>query len=100
VSAVLAAEHMPDLSAGLCRNRLAEFEDINTLTAARAAQICRSGCPVLAACRKWGVRRERYGMWGGLGERGLKAERKRLGIELDEIRTASYAPRGHGKEGA
>lgn len=84
---------MPDLSAGLCRDRADAFEDINTLTALRAVQVCRSGCPVLAACREWGVRHEIHGCWGGLADRALAAERRRLGIQVDEIRTAAFVPR-------
>lgn len=86
-------EKMPDLSSGLCRTRLEEFEDISTLTAARAEQICRSGCPVIQACGDWGLRHERHGVWGGLSYRTLNAERKRLGIRLEEVRYGEVAAR-------
>jgi hypothetical protein len=93
-------DHMPNLSTGLCLTRPDAFEDINTLAATRAAQICLSGCPVFNACRDWGVRHEIHGCWGGLAEKRLAAERRRLGIELDEIRNADYAPRARARTGA
>lgn len=93
MSSVPVMHRMPDLSAGLCRGRLEEFEDINTLTSYRAAQVCLSGCPVFELCRDWGVRHERHGMWGGLTDRQLAAARREHGIAIEEIRTGELAPR-------
>lgn len=84
---------MPNLSTGLCVRRPDEFDEINTLTAFHAAQICKSGCPVFAACRDLGLHHEIHGCWGGLAGKRLASERRRLGIELDEIRNGDYAPR-------
>ncbi len=86
-------DRMPDLSTGLCRTRLAEFDDITTLTAPRAIEICRSGCPVLQACGEWGLRHEKHGVWGGYSYRALNAERKRLGIEIEEVHYGEIALR-------
>lgn len=75
---------MPDLSSGLCVGRLDLFEDINSLTAFAATQLCKSGCPVYRACREWGIRHEKFGCWGGLADRALTKQRKELGIRLQE----------------
>jgi hypothetical protein len=89
---------MPDLTAGLCRNRPAEFNDITTAhDAHRAAEVCHGGCPVLDACRDWGIRHERHGVWGGLAGRALTVARHRLGIDLEEVRSSEPAPRDYSK---
>ena len=93
MSTPAVTDRMPDLSAGLCRNRLDEFWDINTATASRAMQVCNSGCPVFDICRDWGLRHEQYGCWGGLAGPALAIERRRLGIELVELRPGELAPR-------
>lgn len=100
MSQIAVTDRLPDLTAGLCRERPDAFENINTLTSHRATQICLSGCPVFDTCRDWGVRHEVYGCWGGLADRALAAERKRLGVELVELRTGEIAPRVKARRGA
>lgn len=39
-------------------------------------------CPIVAECADWGVRHERYGVWGGLSERERTAIRARDGIRV------------------
>jgi Transcription factor WhiB len=87
-------DRLPDLSAGSCRTPAAAavFRDINTATMSRAVAICRD-CPAVEACRDWGIRHEQNGVWGGLGEHGLAAERLNRGIRLQEIRQGEIAPR-------
>ncbi len=91
---------MPDLSAGACVGRLEEFDDITTATAPRAIQVCNSGCPVMQDCATWGIRHERFGVWGAMAERTLTAQRKRLGIRLEEPRHGEIAPRSSSRRPA
>ncbi len=50
-------------------------------TVAKAKAIC-AECPVIDPCREHAVRYESYGIWGGMSQRQLKAERRRRGISL------------------
>ncbi len=48
--------------------------------------ICHA-CPVLEPCRDWGLRREHYGLWGGLAERERRRTRLTLGITVESPHT-------------
>ncbi len=40
-------------------------------------------CPVRDECRDWGIRHEKFGIWGGLTEIERRRERKRLGVRSE-----------------
>ena len=42
-------------------------------------------CPVVQECREWGIKRERYGFWGGMTATERESERIMRGIRVDEI---------------
>jgi WhiB family redox-sensing transcriptional regulator len=44
-----------------------------------AKRICRS-CPHQTECAEWGIKNERYGIWGGLTETDRRPIRKSLNI--------------------
>jgi WhiB family redox-sensing transcriptional regulator len=51
-------------------------------TPEKALAICKP-CRVKKECRDYALEAgERFGMWGGMGPKGLAAERKRLGIQI------------------
>lgn len=87
---------LPDLTAGACRPPAAAevFRDINTTTTPQAVEICQR-CPAatLAACLEWAVVHEDSGVWAGLTKYGLRNERMRRGIRLDEVHLGEIAPR-------
>lgn len=58
-----------------------EIEDGNTNNTRIAMNICRR-CPHLTECAEWGIRRERFGIWGGLTATQRKIIRRRKGIVL------------------
>lgn len=47
-------------------------------------------CPVVQECREWGIKRERYGFWGGMTATERESERIMRGIRVDEIDYQSY----------
>lgn len=49
-----------------------------------AKSIC-NGCSHKQECGQWGLQHERYGIWGGLGERERFLIRKRLNIIVKEV---------------
>ena len=49
---------------------------------AAARAVCLT-CPHLAPCRDWGVRHERFGIWGGTTQRERQRIRRELGITLE-----------------
>ena len=42
-------------------------------------------CPAVQECREWGIKRERYGFWGGMTATERESERIMRGIRVDEI---------------
>jgi hypothetical protein len=90
---------MPDLRAGACRTpaNAAVFHgpDANL---PRAIEIC-NDCPVMAACREWGVQYADEEIWGGLTAAGLRAERRRRGIHIKTLRLGELADRAKGQRG-
>ena len=42
-------------------------------------------CPVVQECREWGIKRERYGFWGGMTATERESERIMRGIRVNEI---------------
>ncbi len=54
-----------------------------------AKNVC-AGCPFLADCAEWGIRRERFGVWGGLTEDERQVIRSRRGIVPDEPDMARF----------
>lgn len=55
-----------------------------------AKSICNS-CVHKTECRQWGLKHERYGIWGGLTERERFPIRRQLNIELKEVGVANFA---------
>lgn len=55
-----------------------------------AKTICNS-CPHKQECGQWGIKHERFGIWGGLGERERHIARKRLNIIVEEVGVANFA---------
>jgi WhiB family redox-sensing transcriptional regulator len=53
-------------------------------TELRMAKAICSRCPHLNECLEWGLKRERYGIWGGLSESEREAVRKERKILLKE----------------
>jgi hypothetical protein len=50
---------------------------------AMARRICQS-CPHLSECAEWGIKKEVYGIWGGLLPRERQTKRRELNIKLKE----------------
>jgi len=48
-----------------------------------AKSIC-NGCTHKIECQQWGLRKERFGIWGGLTERDRVPIRRRLNIIIKE----------------
>ncbi len=48
-----------------------------------AKNLC-AACPFVAPCAEWAIRRERWGVWGGLTEDERQAIRRARGIVPDE----------------
>jgi WhiB family transcriptional regulator, redox-sensing transcriptional regulator len=64
------------LARGACQGTDTEmFYSLSPIIIASAKAICRR-CPVLAVCREWGIRREEFGIWGGLDELERRAIRR------------------------
>lgn len=84
---------MPDLSAGLCRDRPGLFYGTDgkhrpqethhekRLRENTALGYCHM-CPVIDLCAEWAVHHERYGVWGGLTETERQLVRRRLGVHV------------------
>jgi WhiB family redox-sensing transcriptional regulator len=46
-----------------------------------AISICK-GCPHRTECAEWGIKKERFGIWGGLSERQRRLLRQQKNITL------------------
>jgi len=55
-----------------------------------AKSVC-NGCSHKQECGQWGLKHERYGIWGGLGERERSHIRKRLNIFVEEVGNVDIA---------
>lgn len=55
-----------------------------------AKTVCNS-CTHKTECGQWGLKHERYGIWGGLGERERNHTRMRLNIIVEEVGNANIA---------
>jgi len=44
-----------------------------------ARSVCER-CPVIDACREWGIRHEHFGVWGGLSEKERRRIRRERGV--------------------
>ena len=53
------------------------------VAALEAKKVCDS-CPVLSDCREWGLRYERFGVWGGMTPNERWDERKRIKLDVIE----------------
>lgn len=61
-------------------------EELNpSLRHVRVAVSMCNACPMVHECRDWGVRHERYGIWGGMTPADRKRERQRLGLHLEPL---------------
>ena len=54
-----------------------------------AKSIC-NGCVHKIECQQWGLKHERYGIWGGLSEKERFSIRKRLNITIEEVGIADF----------
>jgi WhiB family redox-sensing transcriptional regulator len=85
----------PNLNDALCKGIGLEFyypedESSGTSEEMRMAKKLCGSCPVLDACKEWGLRHEMYGVWGGLSPLDRRKERRRRGIILDQIIGTDY----------
>lgn len=55
-----------------------------------AKSIC-NGCVHKIECQQWGLKHERYGIWGGLTERERFPIRRRLNIFVEEVSNVDIA---------
>jgi hypothetical protein len=55
-----------------------------------AKSICKS-CIHKIECQQWGLKHERFGIWGGLAEPDRNVVRKRLNIIVEEVSNADIA---------
>jgi len=55
-----------------------------------AKSIC-NGCIHKIECQQWGLKHERYGIWGGLSERERYPIRRRLNIIVEEVGVVNFA---------
>lgn len=53
-------------------------------TKLRAVAICKS-CRVKPHCKDWVLNHRERGIWAGMGQRAVDAERRRLGIQLKSV---------------
>jgi hypothetical protein len=60
-----------------------EGQPFGNIEIAMAKRICQS-CPHKTECAEWGIKREIYGIWGGLLPRQRQIMRKELNITLRE----------------
>ena len=56
---------------------------------ALAKTVCNS-CVHKSECGQWGLEHERYGIWGGLGERERNDIRRRLNIIVEEVGVVNF----------
>jgi WhiB family transcriptional regulator, redox-sensing transcriptional regulator len=56
-------------------------KESNTRDIALAKSIC-NGCLHRTECAEWGIRKEHFGIWGGLGERERSRIRREKNIHL------------------
>jgi WhiB family redox-sensing transcriptional regulator len=56
-------------------------KESNTRDIALAKSIC-GGCLHRAECAEWGIRKEHFGIWGGLSERERSKIRRQKNIHL------------------
>jgi WhiB family redox-sensing transcriptional regulator len=64
------------------------FPDIGSSSQAfNAKRICKI-CPHIAECFEWGLRKERFGVWGGVTERDRRKLRAKLNIKIQEENVA------------
>ena len=54
-----------------------------------AKKICGS-CTHKIECQQWGLKHERFGIWGGLSESDRRPIRKRLNIIVEEINVVGF----------
>jgi hypothetical protein len=55
-----------------------------------AKSICNS-CTHKIECQQWGIKHERFGIWGGLTERDRRPVRNRLNIIVEEVGIVNFA---------
>lgn len=55
-----------------------------------AKSICKS-CIHKIECQQWGLKHERFGIWGGLAEPDRNIIRRRLNIIVEEVGVADFA---------
>lgn len=76
----------PDFSEASCAGIGIEFffedEETGKFPNVRSARIICASCPVQKACTDWGLKHEKYGIWGGLTPNERERIRKAQNIIL------------------
>lgn len=82
-------------AAAACRSDDPELFFPATPQGVQAARQRCAGCPLVVACREWGLHHEAYGIWGGTTARDRKRLRRDLGIKLRTPTVALPIERRH-----
>ena len=77
----------PEKESGLHGVTVVNFQSAEV---AIAKSICNT-CPHKKECGQWGLKHERFGIWGGLSERDRRPLRNRLNIIVEEVSNADIA---------
>ena len=73
---------VPRLESAACRGAQTEIFYAESGPAVSRAKLVCAACPDRIACRRWGIEREEFGIWGGLTARERARERRIHGIRL------------------
>jgi hypothetical protein len=65
---------MPDFTGGSCADQTEIFDGEEFMDIKAAKEIC-GGCPLIEACREWGMKFENHLVWGGLTPRERELRR-------------------------
>lgn len=85
------AEEMFWRQYGACRDKPQDWWYPERGDSTREAKEVCAVCPVMEACRTWGLKHEHMGIWGGLSERERRRLRKRAGIKFEHITSDPFA---------
>jgi hypothetical protein len=61
-----------------------ESMDLNFVNTQEAKKICQ-GCDHIVECAEWGIRHERYGVWGGVSPHDLSIIRRKRNITMKTV---------------
>ena len=72
--------------------RAALFADDDLATQMAAIECLCWHCPVIAECADWGLRHERFGVWGGQTQASLDSVRARINVYVDFLEPVDHVP--------